>query len=50
MADGPTGQPTEPLAFSLAVTGGTGEFRGASGYADIVDNPGGTEQITVRLG
>jgi hypothetical protein len=49
IADGPTGPPTEPLAFTLAVTGGTGHYRGAGGSADILDNPGGTEQVTVRL-
>ena len=49
IADRPTGPPTEPLAFTLAVTGGTGHYRGAGGSADIVDNPGGAEQVTVRL-
>jgi len=49
IADGPTGPPTEPLAYTLAVTGGTGSYRGAGGSADIVDNPGGAEQVTVRL-
>ncbi|HET6989144.1 MAG TPA: hypothetical protein VFI00_21130 [Kribbella sp.] len=49
IADGPTGPPTEPLKTTFAVTGGTGKFRSAHGSADITDNPGGTEQIAVRL-
>lgn len=49
MAEGPTGPPTEPTALTFAVTGGTGRFDNARGTADIVDNPGGSEQITVRL-
>jgi len=49
VGDGPTGPPTEPVKFSLAVTGGTGGYRNARGYADIIDRPGGTEIITVRL-
>jgi hypothetical protein len=49
IADGPTGPPTEPLEYTLAVTGGTGKYRGAGGSADIMDNPGGAEQVTVRL-
>jgi hypothetical protein len=49
IADGPTGPPTEPTKVTFAVTGGTGQFRDAHGIADIVDNTGGSEQITVRL-
>jgi hypothetical protein len=49
IADGPTGPPTEPTKVTFAVTGGTGRFRSAHGTADITDNPGGTEQIAVRL-
>lgn len=49
VADGPTGPPTEPVSMTLAVTGGTGDFSEVSGSADVVDNPGGDEQITVRL-
>ncbi|TDO46825.1 hypothetical protein EV643_110208 [Kribbella sp. VKM Ac-2527] len=49
MADGPTGPPSEPTKITFAVTGGTGRFRSAHGSADITDNPGGTEQIAVRL-
>jgi hypothetical protein len=49
IADGPTGPPTEPLQYTLAVTGGTGKYRGVGGSADIVDNPGGAEQVTLRL-
>ena len=49
IGDGPTGPPTEPLTFSLAVTGGTGTYKNARGFADIIDRPGGTELITIRL-
>ena len=49
IGDGPTGPPTEPLAFTLAVTGGTGPYQNARGFADIIDRPGGTETIAIRL-
>lgn len=49
IADGPAGPPTEPLEFELAVTGGTGQYRSARGFAEIIDNPGGVEQIDVYL-
>lgn len=49
IGDGPTGPPSEPIAFTLAVTGGTGRYQDALGVADVVDRPGGTESITVRL-
>ena len=49
IGDGPTGPPTEPIAFTLAVTGGTGLYHNARGFADIIDRPGGTEIITIRL-
>src|SRR6478735_8673105 len=49
LADGPAGPPTTPLHFSMAVTGGTGLFVGAQGVAEIVDNPGGREEIEIRL-
>lgn len=46
---GPNRPPTDALTFPLAVTGGTGRYRSASGEAEIVDNPDHTEKITVRL-
>ena len=49
IADGPTGPPTEPLSFELAITGGTGQYRSAAGVAQISDNPGGVEEIELRL-
>ena len=49
IADGPTHPPTEPLVFALAITGGTGLYRDATGVAEVVDNPAGREDITVRL-
>ncbi len=49
IGDGPTGPPTEPIKFTLAITGGTGSYKNASGFADIIDRPGGTETITIRL-
>ena len=49
IGDGPTGPPTEPVSFTLAVTGGTGLYHNARGFADIIDRPGGTETITIRL-
>ena len=49
IADGPTGPPTKPLSFELAVTGGTGQYRGAEGVARISDNPGGVEEIELRV-
>ncbi len=50
IADGPTGPPTEPTAVTFAVTGGTGQFRNAHGLAHVIDNAGGSETITLRLG
>lgn len=50
IGDGPTGPPTSPVTFSAAVTGGTGVYAKAHGTADILDHPGGTEDITIRLG
>jgi hypothetical protein len=49
IVDGPTGPPTTPLTATLAVTGGTGAFSRVTGVAEIVDRPGGTEELTVRL-
>ena len=49
IGDGPTGPPTDPVQFSLAVTGGTGRYQSAHGSADIVDRPGGVESIVIRL-
>ena len=49
IADGPAGPPTEALSFELAVTGGTGRYRNAGGVAEIVDGPGGVEEIVLRL-
>jgi allene oxide cyclase-like protein len=49
IGDGPTGPPTEPLSFTLAVTGGTGKYREAGGVAHILDLPGGREEITLEL-
>jgi hypothetical protein len=49
IADGPTGPPTEPTALTLAITGGTGAFHNTHGAATIVDNPGGSETITLKL-
>ncbi len=49
IADGPAGPPTEPLTFELAVTGGTGRYRNARGFAAVVDNPGGVEHIELHL-
>ena len=49
IADGPTGPPTEPLSFELAITGGTGQYRSAEGVAQISDNPGGVEEIELHL-
>ncbi len=49
IGDGPTGPPTVPLEYTVAVTGGTGRYRDATGAASVVDGPGGTEEITLRL-
>ncbi|HEY5783728.1 MAG TPA: hypothetical protein VIU11_22915 [Nakamurella sp.] len=49
IGDGPTGPPTEPITFTLAVTGGTGTYQNARGFADIIDRPGGAETITISL-
>ena len=49
IGDGPTGPPTTPINFTLAVTGGTGSYKGARGSAEIVDRPGGIETLTIRL-
>jgi hypothetical protein len=49
IVEGPTGPPTTPLTSTLAVTGGTGAFSRATGVAEIVDRPGGTEELAVRL-
>jgi len=49
IVDGPTGPPTTPLTSTLAVTGGTGAFSRATGVAEIIDRPGGTEELAVRL-
>ena len=49
ISDGPLHKPTEPLRFTLAVTGGTGRYRAVRGQAGIVDNPDETEQITIQL-
>jgi hypothetical protein len=49
IGDGPTGPPTVPLSFTIGVTGGTGAFSRARGIAEVVDNPGGKEEVTIRL-
>jgi hypothetical protein len=49
IGDGPTHPPTVPLTVVVGVTGGTGSFADARGVAEIVDNPGGREEITIRL-
>jgi hypothetical protein len=49
IGDGPTGPPTDAIEFTLAVTGGTGRYQNAHGSADIVDRPGGVENIALRL-
>ena len=49
IGDGPTGPPTEPITFTLAITGGTGSYNNARGFADVIDRPGGTETLTIRL-
>jgi hypothetical protein len=49
VGDGPTAPPTVPITFTVGVTGGTGAFSRARGVATIIDRPGGTEDITVRL-
>ena len=49
ITDGPLHKPTEPLTFTLAVTGGTGRYQSVRGQASIVDNPDETEQITIQL-
>jgi hypothetical protein len=42
-----TSTPAGPGTFQLAVTGGTGSYRGARGYATIV--PGNTPTVTIHL-
>lgn len=50
IGDGPKTPPTTPVSVTLAVTGGTGAYAQAEGTATVVDEPGGIETITVRLG
>ncbi len=42
-------KPGEQFGFALAVTGGTGAYRTASGDADGLDLGGGEERYTIRL-
>jgi len=49
IGDGPTGPPTVPLTVTVGVTGGTGVYATARGVVEIVDHPGGTEDLTVTL-
>jgi hypothetical protein len=49
--DGPDHPPApgEQVAFRLAVTGGTGQYRAARGDAEGIDAGGGEEQYTIHL-
>src|SRR3954469_11342013 len=49
IGDGPLGPPTVPVAFTVAVTGGTGAYADARGVAEIIDRPGGVEDLTIRI-
>ena len=42
-----TSTPSGPGIFQLAVTGGTGNYRDARGYATVV--PGSTPTVTIHL-
>ena len=42
-----TSTPSGPGTFRLAVTGGTGNYQDARGYATVV--PGNTPRVTIRL-